>query len=174
MGTSGTSGLKEIFIGSNTEKVVRFSPVPVLTVRLASSLQAVKHILVPSTLDLNQTDFIKKLKELQEFFDATLHVLLINTPIHFRSDAEGREALEAFVKHYKLSNVKLHFRNYTHEDSSILTFAISEKMDMIAMATHARKGLAHTGSITENVVNHLQTPIWTYRLQEYSTSTYWF
>lgn len=166
MGTSGSSGLKEIFIGSNTEKVVRFSPVPVLTVRSASALRFVKHILVPSTLNLNQTDFVKKLKELQAFFDASLHVLLINTPAHFRSDAEGKEALEAFVQHYKLTNVKLHFRNYPYEDGGILAFAISEKMDLIAMATHARKGLAHlfSGSVTENVVNHLQAPIWTYRL----------
>jgi len=35
MGTTGTSGLQEIFIGSTTEKVVRHSPVPVLAVRAA-------------------------------------------------------------------------------------------------------------------------------------------
>jgi nucleotide-binding universal stress UspA family protein len=167
MGTSGASGVKELFIGSNTEKVVRFSPVPVLTIRNAPALKSIKDILVPSTLDLNQTEFIHKLQELREFFGATLHILVVNTPAHFRSDAEGREALDAFVKHYSLNNVKVHFRNYLHEDSGIASFAVSEKMDLLAMATHARKGLAHlfSGSVTENVVNHLSLPIWSYRLK---------
>jgi nucleotide-binding universal stress UspA family protein len=39
--------------------------------------------------------------------------------------------------------------------------------DMIAMATHGRKGLAHflSGSIAEDLVNHVSCPIWTYILK---------
>lgn len=33
MGSHGVSGFREMFIGSNTEKVVRFSEVPVLVVK---------------------------------------------------------------------------------------------------------------------------------------------
>lgn len=168
MGTSGSSGLSEIFIGSNTEKVVRFSSVPVLAVKKAIDLKSIKNILVPSTLFLNQTDFVKKLKELQEFFGATLHILLINTPMHFRRDAEANETLKEFAKYYKLSNYKLYFRNYAREEEGIIEFAYNEKMDLIAMGTHARKGLAHlfNTSVTEKVVNHVQGPIWTYCLKE--------
>lgn len=168
MGTSGASGFTEMFIGSNTEKMVRFSPVPVLAIRKAVDLNSVKNILLPSTLDLNQTDFIKKLKDLQQFFNATLHILLINTPVHFRRAAEGNEVLEEFVKHYKLSNCKIHFRNNDHEDVGIMEFVNSEHVDLIAMATHARKGLAHlfNDSLTEKIVNHIHIPIWTYHLNK--------
>lgn len=167
MGTSGASGLAEIFVGSNTEKVVRFSPVPVLAVRKFIDIKSVKNILLPSTLDLNQTDFMNKVKALQESFGATLHVLLINTPVHFRRDAEAYEALEEFARHYQLKNYETHFRNYGHEDDGIIDFAIAEKADLIVMATNARKGLSHlfNGSITEDVVNHAQTPVWTYCLK---------
>jgi nucleotide-binding universal stress UspA family protein len=167
MGTSGTSGFAEVFIGSNTEKVVRFSPVPVLAVRRSFALKSIKKILVPSTLQLNQTKFIKSLKELQEFFGARLHILLINTPLRFRTDAEAEEALQEFASYYELTNYKTHFRNYPREEDGIIDFAYSEGMDLIAMATHARKGLAHLFniSVTENVVNHIETPIWTYCLK---------
>ena len=167
MGTAGASGFTEMFVGSNTEKVVRFSRVPVLAVRKAIDLRSVKNILLPSTLDLNQTDFIKKVKDLQKFFNATLHVLLVNTPGNFRRDDEGNEALEEFTRHYKLSNFKVHFQNYAEEEDGIIEFAREENMDLIAMATHARKGLAHlfNGSVTENVVNHITSPIWTYCLK---------
>jgi nucleotide-binding universal stress UspA family protein len=168
MGTSGASGFAEVFIGSNTEKVVRFSTVPVLAVRRSFSLKSIKKILVPSTLQLNQTKFIESLKELQDFFDARLHILLVNTPIHFRTDAEAKEAMEEFATYYKLTNYKTHFRNYPREEDGIIDFAYSAGMDLIAMATHARKGLAHlfNVSITENVVNHIQSPVWTYCLKD--------
>ncbi|GCC50394.1 universal stress protein [Chryseotalea sanaruensis] len=168
MGTSGASGIAEIFIGSNTEKVVRFSPVPVLAVREAIDIKSIRNILLPSTLLFNQIHFIRKLKELQLFFNATLHILLINTPLHFMRDADAHESLEEFAIHYKLTNYKLHFRNYLHEEDGILSFANTEGMDLVAMGTHARKGLAHffNISITENVVNHIKIPIWTYSLKE--------
>jgi len=167
MGTSGTSGFAEVFIGSNTERVVRFSTVPVLAVRRSFALKSIKKILVPSTLQLNQNKFIKSLKELQDFFGAKLHILLVNTPIHFRTDAEAKEALQEFASYYELTNYKAHFRNYPREEDGIIDFAYSEGMDLIAMATHARKGLAHLFniSVTENVVNHIQSPIWTYCLK---------
>lgn len=169
MGTSGASGLEETLIGSNTEKIVRFSEVPVLTVRKASDINAIKNILLPTTGVLNQTEFVAKVKVLQEFFNATVHVLLINTPAHFKRDAEGKEALEEYAKHYHLTNHQLHFRNYHNEEEGIINFASNIKADLIVMATHARKGLAHlfTGSITEDVVNHIKkVPVWTYTISK--------
>lgn len=168
MGTSGTSGLVEILIGSVTEKVVRHSPVPVLCVPKAIAIASIKNILLPTTLALNESDFIKKVKALQEFSGATLHILYVNTPGHFKRDAEGKEALEEFIKNYELKNCKTYFKNYFTEGEGIIDFANREKMDLVAMATHARKGLAHlfNTNITEDVVNHISYPVWTYSLKE--------
>lgn len=168
MGTAGASGISEIFIGSNTEKVVRYSPVPVLAIRRSIQFSRIKNILLPSTLDLDQTDFILRVKELQELFNASLHILLINTPANFRRDLEAGEALEEFAEHYNLQNYKTYFRNYWHEDDGIIDFANTENMDMIAMATHALKGIGHlfAGSTTEDVVNHISIPVWTYTLKK--------
>ena len=168
MGTSGSSGIQEILIGSNTEKVVRFSKVPVLAVHNASEINSIKNILVPTTGNLDESHFISKLKDLQVFLKANLHILLINTPVNFMRDAEGREVLEEFAKQYQLKDYELHFKSYKQEEEGIIDFAISNKMDLIAMATHSRKGLAHlfTGSVTENVVNHVLTPVWTYSISK--------
>src|ERR1051326_8073449 len=59
MGTSGSSGLEEIFIGSNTEKVVRHSPVPVLAVRQYVDVLSIKKILFPTLMNLDLTDYVK-------------------------------------------------------------------------------------------------------------------
>ncbi|ELR71930.1 universal stress protein family [Fulvivirga imtechensis AK7] len=164
MGTSGASGIREVFIGSNTEKIVRFAQAPVLAVHKAPPVSSIKKILLPTTLRLDQTDFMNKVKELQEFFGATLHVLLVNTASHFRTDKDAVAALEEFAKHYHLKNHTLHFKSYDNEEDGIIDFTYKEGIDLIAMATHARKGLARlfTGSITEDVVNHISAPVWTY------------
>lgn len=159
MGTQGATGMTEFFIGSNTEKVVRFSNAPVLAVRKAIPIDKIKTILFPTSLHLNQTAFIKKLKALQEFFGARLHVLYVNTPFNFVRDGE----LNDYAKHYHLTNYTLAIRHDRHEQDGILSFAREIKADMIAMATHGRKGLSHLfyGSIAEDVVNHVKCPIWT-------------
>ena len=168
IGTTGTTGTARALIGSNTEKVVRFSKVPVLAVRKACNISSIKNILLPETGDFNQTDFISKVKALQEFLRAKLHILLVNTPVTFKSDEEGKETLEEFAKHYQLDNYELHFKSYRNEEDGIVDFSRSNKIDLIVMATHSRRGLSHLleGSITEDVVNHALIPIWTYSLRK--------
>jgi nucleotide-binding universal stress UspA family protein len=56
-GSSGSSGINEYLIGSNAEKIVRHSQVPVITVRNEGKIQSIKEILLPSTLNTDQTDF---------------------------------------------------------------------------------------------------------------------
>lgn len=168
MGTTGSSGLEEFFIGSNTEKIVRFSKVPVIAVHEAKSIGTIKNIVVPTTLPLNQHDFMSRVKALQQFFDARLHLLVVNTPAHFKSDRDLKEAAETFAKFYKLENYTVNFRNDQSERNGIINFANDINADMIAMATHGRQGLAHLfmGSLTESVVNHARWPIWTYSVRK--------
>lgn len=168
MGTSGTSGLDEVFIGSNTEKVIRHSPVPVFALRSTHQLDSIKQILVPTTLSLNQGDLMKKVKELQHFFKATLKFILINTPLNFKSDFEAHQLFDAFIDYYGLKNYTFDFKNYYSEEEGIVDFAKHHEVDLILMATHARKGLSHLyhGSITENLVNRNQLPVWTCRLKD--------
>jgi len=168
MGCSGMTGIPSFIVGSITEKIVRHATVPVLAVREPFALNSVKNILLPSTLALDQRDFINEVKKIQEFFGAMLHVLLINTPGKFMRDDEAQEAFREFTRHYSLTNVKTHFRNYTSEEEGVLDFAHAEKMDLIVMGTHARKGLSHlfNGSITEDIVNKIVAPIWTYHLKK--------
>jgi len=170
MGTKGASGINEYFIGSNTEKIVRWSTVPVFAIHTAVDIATIKKIALPTMLGLNQTALINKVKELQAFFGATLELLWINTPMNFKTDAESKALLAEFAKNYGLENYHMHIRNDTDAEDAIAHFVKEIKADMIAMATHGRRGLAHTilGSVTEQVVNHIQCPIWTYSLHKAS------
>ncbi len=167
MGTHGSSGFEEFMVGSNTEKIVRLSTVPVMAVRKAPFFSSIKNIVFPNTLELNQTELMNHVKNLQKFFDATLHILFVNTPTHFKKDQDAKGAMLDFVKHYKLPNYTVNFRNDAHERNGILDFVKETNADMLAMATHGRKGLTHlfSGSVAESVVNHIECPIWTFNLR---------
>lgn len=168
MGTHGASGFNEYMFGSNTEKVVRFSKVPVFAVRKAVNLSSIRNIVFPTNLALDEVDFINKLKELQQLLGATLHVLTINTPYNMKAAKTTRAELQEFVTHYGIQNYTLNIRSEFTEQAGIIDFTDEIKADMVAMATHGRKGLAHlfAGSIAEDTVNHIKCPIWTCTLRK--------
>lgn len=167
MGTNGASGLREFFVGSNTEKIVRLSPVPVIAVREDVDPKSIKNIVLPSTMGLDQGRFIEKVKELQAFFGARLHLLLVNTPTRFNLDSEAQQLVEDFATHYRLTNYTVNVRNDHFEHDGIRRFVEELAADMVVMATHGRRGLAHmlAGSITEDIVNHIECPIWTFNMR---------
>lgn len=168
MGTHGSSGFEEFMVGSTTEKIVRLSTLPVIAIRKAVFFSNIKNIVFPTALELNQTELIKHVKDLQKFFNAKLHILLINTPNNFKTDRDSKETLQEFIKHYKLENYTVNLRNSPHVVSGINDFVHEIKAGMLAMATHGRKGINHffAGSVTESVVNHVECPIWTFNLRK--------
>lgn len=164
MGSHGASGVREYFIGSNAEKIVRNSAVPVLVTKNYYK-GAIKDIVFPNTLETeHQDDLIKKVKDLQAFFRAKVHILYVNTPTNFTADSVTFERLKKFARESGFKNYTLNVYNYPFEEPGIIYFTNSIKGDLIAMGTHGRKGLAHflNGSLAEDVVNHANCPIWTY------------
>ncbi len=166
LGTSGATGLKEFTIGSNAEKIVRTSPVPVIAIKKVPT--AIKEIVFPTRPDLDQEEITMKVKNLQDFFDARLHIVFINTPGMFKRDAETKVSLQAYVKRFMLKNYTLNIYNDVSEEDGIASFAKDVKADMIALRTHGRRGIARlaSGSIAEDIVNHINCPIWTYKIKE--------
>jgi nucleotide-binding universal stress UspA family protein len=163
MGTQGANGLKEIFIGSNAEKIVRTSPVPVIVLK-NNFKGPINNIVFPNVLEQEgQEDLVLKVKALQNFYKAHLNIVWINTPLNFSNDKVTRAKLEAFAKRFMLKNYSLHIYNYTDGEEGILHFANEINADMIAIGTHGRRGLNHLlkGSLTENLVNHSNYMIWT-------------
>ncbi|MBX2899403.1 MAG: universal stress protein [Cyclobacteriaceae bacterium] len=166
MGTHGATGMKEFFIGSNTEKIVRTSRVPVISVKDLVKVASVRNIVFPNTLGLDQEKLMQQVKALQNFFGATLHVLYINTPSRFRRDIEVKQEMKTFAKRFLLKDYTLTIFNDFSEEEGLRNFIADIKADLVAMATHGRKGLNHlmSGSIAEDAVNHLPCPIWTFKM----------
>jgi nucleotide-binding universal stress UspA family protein len=167
MGSHGATGIRELFIGSNAEKLVRNASVPVLVIKDYYK-GPIKTIVFPNTMDTeNQEELIMKVKALQNFFKAHLHLVWINTPTNFMSDNVTTKRLEAFARRFMLKDYTINIFNHTDEERGILDFTNAIKGDLIAMGTHGRKGIAHliNGSVAADVVNHTKGLVWTYQIQ---------
>ena len=166
MGSNGTAGLHELFIGSNAEKIVRRSTVPVFVIKDYRK-PVIKKIVFPHTMGIeDQEGLMSKVKALQHFFKAHLHVVWINTPLNFSPDRLTETKMEAFAKRFLLKDFTLHTFNSLDEETGILEFNNKIKGDLIAMGTHGRKGISHlfNGSIAEDIANHTHGLVWTYSL----------
>ncbi|MCU0397918.1 MAG: universal stress protein [Cyclobacteriaceae bacterium] len=169
MGTKGASGVREILIGSNAEKMVRNSPVPVIAIKKYVKGSSIKSIVFPNTLDTEkQENLVMKVKELQNFFKAKLHIVWINTPTNFTRDSITMKRLNAFAKRFMFKDYTVNVYNDPYEEAGVISFTKEVEADMIVMGTHGRKGVAHllSGSVAEDVVNHTECPIWTYSLKK--------
>jgi nucleotide-binding universal stress UspA family protein len=158
MGTHGAGGAR---LGSNTRKIVGQSPVPVLAVRKAPE-RDIKNIVFPVLPSRDQGPLVPEVKKLQVFFQAKLHLLWINTPLIFKPDSQSMQELQQYAEQ-RFSNYTLNIRSDYNVESGITRFAAETDADMIAMGTHAWKGIINlfTGSIAADMVTHLTTPIWT-------------
>jgi nucleotide-binding universal stress UspA family protein len=164
LGTFGHTRLERIFVGSNTEKVIRRSKCPVLTVHERPGSQLYKNIVYATSINEEEIAFSEIIKVAQQLYNSTIHLVRINTPSNFSSDRLMKRSLEEFADRLHLKNYTLNIFNDTSEEEGILNFAESIQADLIGLATHTRSGFIHllTGSISEDVVNCSKRPVLTY------------
>lgn len=166
MGSHGASGFKELFIGSNTEKVVRSSEIPVLVIKSQGSDIRFDNVVFASDfLEDNTVAYNKILSFLKER-NAKPHFLMVNTPNSFKPTHESERIIQEFLS--QLTVEDHHFAVYSdfEIEKGITNYANRINADLIVMGTHGRKGFSRfiNGSISEDVVNHSERNIITFKM----------
>ncbi len=173
MGSHGSSGLQELFVGSNTEKVVRSSKIPVLVIKGDGSFSVKKAVFACDF----KTESLASFKKAMTFFnslDLEVKLVYINQPgEHYKSTKQIDQRILDFVVHLTefdlIPEDVVIYADYSVEQG-IFNYAEKVNADMIAIPTHGRRGLSHffTGSLGEDIVNHSKLPVLTVRISDYS------
>jgi len=160
MGSHGANGFKEL-IGSNTQKVVRNSPVPVLVVKKKPKKFEVKNIVFASTFLEDVHKPFHKIIEFADLMKAQIHLLNVNMPFHFKETDEAEANMQTFLKKCPRGTCSINIYNALNEESGILKFSEKIKTDVIALTTHGKTGFMKmiSTSITESLVNHSDIPV---------------
>lgn len=177
MGTHGRTGVKKWLYGSVTEKVVRHSPVPVLTIHNLWKKFIIESILVPVDFSEYSKKAIEAAKELAKQFDARLTFLHVISqevhPAYYATSYDSLFIIDRQLRERSLRNLK-EFVGSGVTDAGfeikegqpykeIVGYAEEMGCDLIVMATRGLTGLEHLliGSTSERVVRMAKCPVLT-------------
>ncbi|WP_026935222.1 universal stress protein [Christiangramia echinicola] len=170
MGSHGAAGVKEVFIGSNTEKVVRTAEIPVLVIKDRVKDFNIKNAVFVTDFSLETLKTFMSARKFFKAFGVSPKILFINIPEKFISSKEMELKAYNFLVDVGMDNEKfsddiIFFDDYTVE-RGIFNYCNEKEIDAIAIPTHGRKGVGHFffGSIGEDVANHSEIPVVTFKI----------
>ncbi len=165
MGSHGAEGMRSV-VGSNTQRIVRNAPMPVLVIKNHREDFRVNDLVFASNFSQADIDKFAVFKPFLDVFKPKVHLVKINTPRNFERSEVSSQAIGKFLATHDLEKFTTTIYNDITIEEGILNFAQSVDTDMIAMSTHGRSGFFSvvTGSITEGVVNHGHYPILSVKL----------
>ena len=171
MGSHGSSGIGELFVGSNTEKVVRTSGIPVLVIKVKRPEYVPRKLVFATDFNLAAARAYSRIRNIVKDWGTEIHLVHVNLPNEmFRSSSEKERAANLFLEashgSTEPADVKIHFVSDYSIETGIYYLAEQINADMIALATHGRKGLSHffKGSIGEDMANHAKIPVLTCKI----------
>lgn len=165
MGSHGARGIKGV-VGSNTQKIVRIAPMPVLVIKNSIEDFQVNDLVYASNFTASDVQKFEAFLPIIRLFDPRVHLVKVNTPKNFERSEDTLKAIDAFLQHHELRKFTTTVYNDLSIEEGILNFARSIDTDLIAMATHGRTGFFHVvnGSLTEDIVNHTTFPVLSVKL----------
>ncbi|MCL7764359.1 universal stress protein [Polaribacter sp. Z014] len=170
MGSQGTGGVKGFFIGSNTEKVVRFSNLPVLVIKNEMVNADFSDIVVATDFSEESIPAFNRMLKALDFLNAQKHILYVNLPNEeFKTTTEMERMANNFLLKAEGDVHRMINVNYVCDrtiEKGILSFSNAVGADLISVITHGRQGLSHifAGSVAEDVANHSTLPIITIKI----------
>jgi nucleotide-binding universal stress UspA family protein len=166
MGSHGARGFRRGIVGSNTQRIVRLAPMPVLVIKQPIEDLHLQDVVFASNFSAADVEKFDAFRPVLDLFDPRIHLVKINTPKSFERSADTNRAIDAFLQRHELRKFTATIYNDLSIEEGILNFARDIDADLIAMATHGRTGFFHVvnGSLTEDIVNHTNHPVLSIKL----------
>jgi nucleotide-binding universal stress UspA family protein len=160
MGSNSNKKVSFFNIGSNTERVIRTTDIPVLVVKKQMNPKKIRKIVFASNFENNAKRVFPFLLNLYKLYNPEIHLLYINTKSNFREYDDIKVQILRFKKLFPC-NFKISVRAAVNIDDGIVKYANSIGADIIALGVKRRKALSLylTDRITEGVISKTKTPV---------------
>lgn len=184
MGTHGRTGVERYLLGSVTEKVIRLSDTPVLTVNAATDETATypyTDVLVPTDGSEGAEAAAAPAIDIAGSYDARLHTLSVIDTMALGVDVPSSGLLDALEESAESAVERMREQATGDSVSAVETTTehgnpyrrITDYIDehdisLVVMGTHGHTGIARylLGSVTEKVVRTSPAPVMTVRQPE--------
>jgi len=166
MGSHGASGFKELFVGSNTEKVVRHSEVPVLVIKNEKAEVTMNRVVFASDFVIEHKELFAKALDFFKDSQIKPHFLMVNTPSNFKATHVAEKFVADLLKEFNVTDYEFSIYNDLDVEKGILNFSERINADLIVLGTHGRRGISRflNGSISEDLINHSSRSLLTFKI----------
>lgn len=168
LGSHGKGSFKNLFVGSNTGRLLRTvkTPVFVLQDELPDPL-VFKNIVFASGLEPDTHAALDLLLRFSKKMGAEkLHFIEVTTPNNFSPTSLVLKEMKNFIARHECPAIELVNYNHYNVEAGIIEYAQEEKADLIAIANHGRSDISglFIESIPENLVKFSSLPVLSIRV----------
>jgi nucleotide-binding universal stress UspA family protein len=157
MGTHGASGLKEVFLGSNTGFVITQVPTTLLCVPIEAKYDKIKHICFTTLFKDEDKKALLEVLTIAKKFHAKVKCLTVKTS----NSKLTYESIEKWQSDFKKEAVEFFVIPNDNIKKTINDFLVQQEIDVLAMLTHKRNLIEElfTQSLTQKLSFQSKTPI---------------
>ncbi len=170
MGTHGASGLNELFLGSNAQRVVSHADIPVLTLQKNIPAKGFQNILIPIDNSLHSREKVNIAMEFAKLYHSKIHI--VGLP-----ETTDEDILNSVL--IKLDSVVelVSEQGHVFEKAIIpgkniavgaLKYAKESNCDLIVINTDHESEMpgAFLGAFAQQIVNHSRVPVLNFKHSE--------
>ena len=177
MGTHGASGYKEFFIGSNAQRLVTVSDIPVLTIPQKSKNTSFKNILIPIDNSVHSRAKVNIAMVIADQYNANIHLIGLPNTKDSKELAKFNTKMKSVEKIIDKEGLSYSTKNVQGKNiaEAALNYAVKNKCDLIVINTgHESKTTGmFLGTFSQQIVNHSDVPVLSFKHAEgeYNIST---
>ena len=162
MGSHGASGKKEIFLGSNTQKVVRSVDCSIFVVKNSVANYKIDKVVFASNFHLTDIEPLEYMLDFIRPYLPEIHLVEINTPSIFNvPNYIEKQVMNDFKKLCEGFVCHTHLVKDISVDSGVRRITKEIGADLIVVSNNQNKPIKHflRGSNVEFLVNHSEVPV---------------
>lgn len=166
LGTHGSSGFEQFWIGSNAMKVISLAQCPVITLRagIAPTVD-LKRIVMPIDGSLETRQKVPFTVYLAEIFDAEIYVLGVYTSKYKSMMRKVDDYVKQVVKYIENSDVSVHVESMKVDNTTTSIIDYAKKVDANLISIMTEKDTSPfnmlTGPQAQQMINHSPYPVLT-------------
>ncbi|MNK66008.1 universal stress protein UspE [compost metagenome] len=159
MGTTGATGLKEVFLGSVAEKIINKSRCRVLAIPEGCQYKPIRKILFLALYEKYELDLLGQIEEIAGLFNAHINVLQIKK----NHEEEDNIRISQWKDHFEKADMTFSILATDAIEETVLDYIELNKIDVAAVTVH-QKGFFEKlflFSLSRQLAYHSTVPILT-------------
>jgi nucleotide-binding universal stress UspA family protein len=162
MGITGRSTFSQVFMGSNTLKMVDKNVCPVMIIPPEASFREIKNVVFTSDFqNVEGTTPVLFIKSVLKFFKPNLHIINVDSSHYVSLTEDYQEARAKMLEMFKEFNPEFYFIGMNDFHEALNQFVYDKNIDLIVTVPRYHSFLSNVfkSSHTKKLVYHSLVPI---------------